>query len=57
MSGLKTPCMNLPPVNDFVARKTRSPPHIYTAAEIDRLIEAALWLRPNGGLRSLTYAT
>lgn len=32
-------------------------PHIYSAADIDRLIEAALRLRPKGGLRSRTYAT
>jgi hypothetical protein len=30
---------------------------IYSAAEIDHLIEAALRLRPNGGLRSRTYGT
>ena len=46
-----------PPVNHFGARKTRRPPHIYSAAEIDRLIEGALRLRPKGGLRSRTYAT
>jgi integrase len=47
----------LPPVNHFGARKTRRSPHIYSAAEIDRLIEAAHRLRPKGGLRSRTYAT
>ena len=47
----------LPPANHFGARKTRRPPHIYSAGDIDRLIEAALRLRPKGGLRSLTYAT
>jgi len=47
----------LPPVNHFDARKTRRPPHIYSAVEIDRLIEAALRLRPKGGLRPWTYAT
>ena len=47
----------LPPANHFGARKTRRPPHIYSAKKIDRLIEAALQLRPKGGLRSLTYAT
>jgi integrase len=47
----------LPPVNHFGARKMRRSPHIYSAAEIDRLIEAALQLRPEGGLRSVTYAT
>jgi integrase/recombinase XerD len=45
------------PANHFGARKTRRPPHIYSAEEIDRLIEAALRLRPQNGLRSLTYAT
>jgi integrase len=48
---------DLPPANHFGARKRRRPPHIYSAEEIDRLIEAALRLRPKGGLRSLTYAT
>jgi integrase len=47
----------LPPINHFGARKTRRSPHIYSAAEIDRLIEAALWLRPKGGLRPRAYAT
>jgi integrase/recombinase XerD len=47
----------LPPVNHFGVRKTRRPPHIYSAAEIDRLIEGALRLRPKGGLRPRTYAT
>jgi integrase len=45
-----------PPANHFGARKTRRPPHIYSIEEIDRLIEAALRLRPKGGLRSMTYA-
>lgn len=47
----------LPPSNHFGARKRRRPPHIYSAQEIDHLIEAALRLRPKGGLRPLTYAT
>jgi len=47
----------LPPANHFGARKTRRSPHIYSAAEIDCLIKAALRLRPKGGLRSLTYPT
>ena len=47
----------LPQGHHFGARKTRRSPHIYSAAEIDRLIEAALQLRPKGGLRSWTYAT
>ncbi len=48
---------DLPPVNHFGARKARRSPHIYSAAEINHLIEAALRLRPKGGLRSRTYAT
>jgi integrase/recombinase XerD len=47
----------LPPANYFGARKRRRPPHIYSAAELDRLIQAALQLRPNGELRAETYAT
>jgi integrase/recombinase XerD len=47
----------LPPANHFGARKRRRPPHIYSAAQIDRLIEVALRLRPHCGLRALTYAT
>jgi len=41
----------------FGARKTRRPPHIYSAKDIDRLIETALCLRSRGGLRSLTCVT
>ena len=47
----------LPPANHFDARKRRRPPHIYSAAELDRLIEVALQLRPRDGLRGQTYAT
>ena len=46
----------LPSANHFGARKRRRPPHIYSAAELDRLIEAALQLRPKG-LRAQTFAT
>ena len=46
----------LPPANHFGARKRRRPPHIYSADEIGRLVEAALRLRPMGGLRPHTYA-
>ena len=35
-----------PPAHYFGARKKRRPPHIYSAQEIDRLIAAALRLRP-----------
>ena len=47
----------LPPANHFGARKRRRTPHIYTTDEIGRLIEAALRLRPMGGLRPYTYST
>ena len=47
----------LPPANHFGARKRRRTPHIYAADEIGRLVEAALPLRPKGGLRPHTYAT
>jgi hypothetical protein len=47
----------LPPARHFGARKRRPPPHIYSADEINRLVEAALRLRPEGGLRPLTQAT
>ena len=47
----------VPPVNHFGARKKRRPPYIYSAEEINRLIAAALGLRPESGLRSQTYAT
>ena len=47
----------LPPANHFGARKRRRTPHIYTADEIDCLVEVALRLRPKGGLRSHTCAT
>ncbi len=50
------PRHELPPTDHFGARKTRRSPHIYSAAEIDRLIESALQLRPKGSLRSRTYA-
>jgi integrase/recombinase XerD len=47
----------LPPANHFGARKRRRTPHIYTTDEVGRLIEAALRLRPMGGLRPYTYST
>jgi integrase/recombinase XerD len=47
----------LPPANHFGARKRRRTPHIYSADEIVRLIDAALRIRPMGGLRPHTYAT
>lgn len=47
----------LPPSNYFGYRKIRRVPHIYSPAEIDRLILAAKQLSPNNGLRPQTYAT
>jgi integrase len=47
----------LPPARHFGARKRRPPPHIYSADEINRLVEVALRLRPKGGLRPPTQAT
>lgn len=47
----------LPPANHFGARKKRRTPHIYTADEIGRLVEAALRLGPKGSLRPYIYAT
>jgi integrase len=47
----------LPPARHFAYRKTRRLPYIYSGAELERLIEAALQLGPRGGLRSHTYAT
>lgn len=47
----------LPPANHFGARKRRRLPYIYSGTEIGRLTEAAGRLRPQGGMRSLTYAT
>jgi integrase/recombinase XerD len=49
----------LPSANYFGYRKKRPVPHIYSLCEINRLIEAALRLRPKGGLalRPQTYAT
>jgi len=46
-----------PPANYFGYRKSRRVPHIYSPAEIDRLILAAKQLTPRGGLRPHTYAT
>jgi len=46
-----------PPSNHFGYRKIRRVPHIYSPAEIDRLILAAKQLSPRDGLRPQTYAT
>ena len=46
---------DLPPPNYFGYRKTRRVPHIYSPAEIDRLILAAKQLSPADSLRPHTY--
>jgi len=46
-----------PPANYFGYTKIRRLPHIYSQAEIDRLILAAKQLRPRNSLRPHTYAT
>ncbi len=46
-----------PPSNHFGYHKTRRTPHIYSRAEIDRLILAAVQLAPAGSLWPQAYAT
>jgi integrase/recombinase XerD len=48
---------DMPPPNHFGYRKTRRVPHIYSPAEIDRLIRTAEQLSPFYALRPQTYAT
>jgi integrase len=47
----------LPPANHFGYRKRRRVPHIYSAAEIRRLLNAALQLGPPDSLQPHAYAT
>ncbi|MEE8135292.1 MAG: tyrosine-type recombinase/integrase [Gemmatimonadales bacterium] len=47
----------LPPARHFAHHKVRRLPHIYSDAEIERLINVALALGPPGALRPHTYAT
>ena len=54
---LEDPGHELPPPNYFGYRKARRVPHIYSAAEVSRLILAAGRLTPVGTLRPRTYAT
>jgi integrase len=56
---LEDPRHDLPPPNYFSYRKIRRIPHIYSPAEIDRLILAATRLpsRGDNALRPQTYAT
>lgn len=53
---LDDPCHELPPPNYFGHKKTRRIPHIYSPAEIGRLVLAAGRLTPGGTLRPQTYA-
>lgn len=46
-----------PPANHFGYRKTRRVPHIYSRAEIDRLVLVATQLPPRDPLRPQSYAT
>ncbi len=48
---------DLPPVGHFASYKKRRLPHIYSDAELERLLKAALQLGPPGALRPHTYAT
>ena len=47
----------LPPAEHFACHKTRRLPYIYSDAELERLLKAALQLGPPGALRPYTYAT
>jgi len=47
----------LPPAEYFACHKTRRVPDIYSDAELERMIEAALQLGPPGALHPDTYAT
>lgn len=47
----------VPPAGHFGYRKTRRVPHIYSSAEVERLIDVALHLGPPGALEPQTYAT
>ncbi|MDZ4252044.1 MAG: tyrosine-type recombinase/integrase [Sulfuritalea sp.] len=54
---LEDPSHELLPPNYFGYKKTRRIPHIYSPAEVDRLMLAASRLTPRGSLRPQTYAT
>jgi integrase len=54
---LEDPGHELPPPNYFGYKKTRRIPHIYSPAEVSRLMLAASRLNPRGTLRPQTYAT
>lgn len=54
---LEDPGHELPPPNYFGYKKTRRVPHIYSPAEVGRLMLAASRLTPRGTLRPRTYLT
>lgn len=54
---LEDPGHELPTPNYFGYRKARRIPHIYSSAEVGRLMQAASRLTPRGTLRPQTYAT
>lgn len=54
---LEDPGHDLPSPNYFGYRKARRIPHIYSPAEVGRLMLAASRLTPRGTLRPQTYAT
>jgi len=54
---LEDPGHELPPPNYFGYKKTRRVPHIYSPAEVGRLMLAASRLTPQGTLRPRTYLT
>jgi integrase len=54
---LEDPGHELPPPNYFGYKKTRRVPHIYSPAEVGRVMLAASRLAPQGTLRPWTYLT
>lgn len=51
------PRTEVPPPDLLPARYRRKPPHLYSDAEVDRLLQAARHLPSPAGLRGRTYAT
>ena len=51
------PATQIPPLRLFGPRARRSPPHIYSDAEMADLLGAAAQLHPRDGLRPHTYVT
>ena len=54
---LEDPAHERPPGRHFAHHKTRRVPHIYSDAELERLLETAHALGPPGALRPYTYST